>query len=137
MKQDRDRAFLGTGLAYPFQVNARGEIKLVDGEEDIRQSICIILGTHLGERVMRPEFGCRVHELIFEPRDATTSSLIKKYVEEALEIWEPRIEVIDVLASTDDAVDGGVYVEIEYLVKSTHDIRSIIYPFFLATEEEG
>lgn len=131
-----DREFLGQGLAFPLQVNPRGEVSLARGARDIDQSIRIILSTRLGERVMRPEFGCRAHELIFAPRDAATAGLMKVYVEEALGRWEPRIEVTDVLVSNDPDNDAAILVEIKYQIKTTHDERSIIYPFFLQDEEE-
>lgn len=136
METNQNKKILGSGLSFPVQVNTRGEIALVSSEKDIQQAIQIILGTRRGERVMRPTFGCRVHELLFEPRDATTSSLIKKYVEEALEFWEPRIQVLSVNTRIEDATDGAVMVEIEYQIKATHDTRSIVYPFFLANAEE-
>ena len=134
MATGNKKTFLGTGLAYPVQVNNRGEIAMVSGERDIEQAIRIILGTRQGERIMRPEFGCRVHDLVFEPRDATTSSLIRSYVEEALEFWEPRIQVQSVETFIDDENDGAILVEIEYQIKATHDTRSIIYPFYLTGE---
>lgn len=136
MEVNKNKVILGTGLAFPVQVDTRGQIALVSTDRDIQQSIQIILGTHPGERVMRPTFGCRVHDLLFEPRDATTSSLIKKYVEEALAFWEPRIYVLSVNTSITDDMDGAILVEIEYQIKSTHDTRSIVYPFFLANEAE-
>lgn len=132
----RNKAFLGSGLAFPLQVNSRGEIALASNEVDIEQAIQIILGTRRGERVMRPEFGCRVHDLIFEPRDASTAGLVSSYVEEALKFWEPRIQVIRVETYLDDANDGAILVEIEYLVKATHDQRSIVYPFEIVVGEE-
>jgi len=135
MKQDLSKAYLGTGLAFPMQVNSRGEIALVSGAKDIDQSIRIILGTRPGERVMRPTFGCKAHDLLFEVRDATTASLLKKYVLDALNFWEPRIQVLRVDVLIDDDMDGALQVEIQYEIKSTHDIRSIVYPFFLANEE--
>jgi len=135
MENNQNKAFLGTGWAFPVNANGRGEIALVSGEKDIEQAIWIILGTRPGERVMRPTFGCRAHELVFEPRDATTSSLLKSYVQEALEFWEPRIQLISVEAYTDEENDGTVLVDIQYRIKSTHDVRSIIYPFYLAGEE--
>jgi phage baseplate assembly protein W len=134
---DQNKNFLGTGLAFPLQLNQRGEIALVSGEKDIEQSIAIILGTRLGERVMRPTFGCRAQELIFEPRNATTFTLMRTYVEEALRYWEPRINVTHIDITLDDASDGAVFVEIQYQTKATHDVRSIIYPFFLSGEENG
>jgi len=135
MSSDNQKTILGTGLAFPIQTNPRGEIQLVSSDLDITQSIRIILGTHPGERVMRPTFGCRVHEMMFEPRDATTMSLIKKYVDEALQLWEPRIQVFAINTQSSDEQDGAIFVEIEYQVKATHDTRSIVYPFFLAGEE--
>jgi phage baseplate assembly protein W len=136
MEFNQNKIILGTGLAFPVQTNARGEIELVSSEKDIQQSIKIILGTRPGERVMRPTFGCRAHDMLFEPRDATTSSMIKKYVEEALSFWEPRIQVLAVNTSIADDPDGSILVEIEYQIKSSHDTRSIVYPFFLSNEEE-
>ena len=131
----KSKEFLGQGLAFPLQVNARGEIALVSGEHDIEQSIGVILGTRPGERVMRPEFGCRASELLFEPRNSATETLMQQYVEEALRRWEPRIDVQWVRVLTDNAQDGAVVVEVNYLVKATHDERSIVYPFFLVGEE--
>ncbi len=132
----KNREFLGQGLAFPLQINPRGELALVRGERDIEQSVRIILETAPGERVMRPEFGCRIHELIFAPRNAATEALVIHYVEQALERWEPRIDVQDVEISADYDSGGTLLVEIKYLIKDTHDERSIIYPFYLMGEEE-
>lgn len=85
---------------------------------------------------MRPTFGCRAHELLFELRDATTFSLLRKYVEQALTFWEPRIQLSSVYAFIDDSDDSSIFVEIEYEIKVSHDVRSIVYPFFLESEEE-
>lgn len=131
-----DKQFLGQGLAFPVQVNPKGEISLVSGARDIEQSIYIILETAPGERVMRPEFGCRIHELLFDPRDATTVGLVVQYVKDALGRWEPRIEVDGVTVSDSPNLDGAIVVHINYHIKNTHDPRSIVYPFYLAGEEE-
>ncbi len=131
-----DREFLGQGLVFPLQVNPRGEIALARGELDIQQSIKIILGTVPGERVMRPEFGCRIHELVFAPRDAATEGLAIYYVEQALGRWEPRIELQEVNVLDDPHHDGAMLIEIKYRIKATHDERSIVYPFYLSGEEE-
>ena len=136
MRENRlDREFLGQGLAFPLQVNPRGEIALARGERDIEQSIRIILGTVPGERVMRPEFGCRAHELLFEPRNAATAGMMVEYVEQALRRWEPRIQVQKVRVTNAPRQDGALLVEISYQIKPTHDERSIVYPFFLVGEE--
>ncbi len=132
----RDREYIGQGLAFPLQVDPRGGIALATGTHDIEQAIRIILMTAPGERVMRPEFGCRIHELVFAPHDAATESLASYYVQIALERWEPRIELREVEVVTDPARDGVLLVEIKYLVKDTHDERSIVYPFYLSGEEE-
>lgn len=130
------KEFLGQGLSFPLQVNPKGELALVTGTTDIEQSIAIILGTMPGERVMRPEFGCRAWELVFAPNDAATHSLITYYVEEALKFWEPRINVLEVEAINDPQEPGILLVEIKYDIKSTHDTRSIVYPFYIMGEEE-
>jgi phage baseplate assembly protein W len=138
MKNHRiDREFLGQGLAFPFQVNPRGTIALTRGEQDISQSIKIILSTAPGERRMRPEFGCRIHELTFASRNATTEGLIIYYVEQALGRWEPRINVLEVTVNSDpaDPHAGTWFVTIKYRIKATHDDRSIVYPFYLMGEE--
>jgi phage baseplate assembly protein W len=131
-----DREFLGQGLAFPLQINPRGEIALASGERDIEQSIRIILGTRPGERKMRPQFGCRAQELIFEPHNAATVGLLREYVEEALGRWEPRIEVRNVEVSPVSDNGSALLAEIHYRTKTTHDERSIVYPFFLTAEEE-
>jgi phage baseplate assembly protein W len=132
---NRDKEFVGQGLAFPLQVNPRGELALVTGATDIEQSIGIILGTIPGERVMRPFFGCRAWELIFAPNDAATQSLLVAYVRQALEFWEPRIELLDVDVNLDPNDDATLLVDINYEIKTTHDRRSIVYPFYIMGEE--
>jgi phage baseplate assembly protein W len=131
----RNREFLGQGLAFPLQVDPRGGIALASGKRDIEQAIRIILETAPGERVMRPEFGCRIHELIFAPYNATTEGLVIHYVRQALVRWEPRIEVQEVDISSDTYNRSALLVHIHYLIKDTHDERSIVYPFYLMGEE--
>jgi hypothetical protein len=132
----RSKEFLGTGLSFPLGVNSRGEIKTVSGTEDIEQAIRIILGTRPGERVMRPDFGCRVGDLLFEPRNASLETMVQEYVMQALRLWEPRINTQAVNVTSDRNQEGTLLVEISYEVKATHDQRSIVYPFFLVGEEE-
>jgi phage baseplate assembly protein W len=132
---NRDKEFVGQGLAFPLQVNPRGELALVTGNTDIEQSIGIILGTIPGERVMRPTFGCRAWELIFAPNNAATQSLLIAYVRQALEFWEPRIELTEVEVNADVEDNSVLLVEIQYEIKATHDQRSIVYPFYIMGEE--
>jgi phage baseplate assembly protein W len=134
--KSREKEFLGQGLAFPLQVNARGELALTGGGRDIEQSLRIILATRPGERVMRPEFGCRVHDMLFEPLNAATKSLMQQYVMEAVTMWEPRVDVLAVDVYVDQEMSGALLIEIHYFIKETHDERSIVYPFFLLGEEE-
>ncbi len=127
---------LGRGLAFPLQVDARGGLALAGGETDIEEAIRIILGTAPGERRMRPEFGCRIHELVFAPRDAVTEALAGRYVEEALRRWEPRITVVAVNAVPAAENDGMLLLEIQYEVNDYHDPRTIVYPLYLTAEGE-
>ena len=90
---DPAKAFLGAGLAFPPAANARGALAMVAYDEDIRQSIQIILATNPGERVMRPDFGAGLRDFVFEPADATTIQRLQTRVQESLIDWEPRIDV--------------------------------------------
>lgn len=122
--------FLGTGWAFPPRPDGRGGIALVSADEDIRQAIYIILSTPIGQRVMRPTFGSRLHELVFAPANAETFGRAELYVQEALTFWEPRIELLDVIARTEPERDHVMLIEIRYRIKSTHDERSLVYPFY-------
>ncbi|MCB0184649.1 MAG: GPW/gp25 family protein, partial [Caldilineaceae bacterium] len=123
MKDNRiNREFLGQGLTFPLRFKHNGALALAQGEEDIQQAIRIILGTVPGERLMRPEFGCRIHELVFAPRNTETESMLAHYVETALERWEPRIEVLQVESSNVDNDEGAaMLLEIKYRIKATYD----------------
>jgi phage baseplate assembly protein W len=122
--------FLGTGWAFPVGVDARGRVALARQERDIEQAMRIILLTPRGTRIMRPEFGCQVHDLIFAPNDATTAGLAAYYVEEALGMWEPRIDVQEVTAQPDPDDPGRLLIEIRYQIKATYDRRTLVFPFY-------
>ena len=122
--------FLGVGWAFPIGVDARGRIAMARDEQDIEQSIRMILLTPKGQRTMRPDFGCSVHELIFAPNNGTIAGLAAYYVEEALNMWEPRIQVTDVNAHPDSGDPSRLFIEIQYEVKATHDRRSLVFPFY-------
>ncbi len=122
--------FIGRGWNFPPGLNSRGGIALVSDEEKVAQSIVIILNTPIGQRVMRPTFGSRLHELIFAPANPETFGLAEMYVQDALNFWEPRIQLLDVNAGTDGANPGILLIHIRYLIKATHDERSLVYPFY-------
>src|SRR5690242_13872099 len=111
--------FLGTGWAFPVQPDSTGEAALVGDEEDIRQSVRIILGTGPGERVMRPDFGAGLRSLLFEPISTTTLALAQHHVEQALISWEPRIDSITVEVTADPPL-GRLLIEIQYRVRATN-----------------
>jgi phage baseplate assembly protein W len=124
------RDFVGSGWAFPVGVDARGRIALSRRERDIEEAITLILLTPKGQRLMRPEFGCRIHELVFAPNDASTEGLAIYYVEEALAMWEPRIDVLSVQAAPDQAAPERLLIEIEYQIKATYDRRALVFPFY-------
>ena len=131
----RNREFLGQGLAFPLQVNPRGAIALAAGERDIEQSIRIILETAPGERVMRPEFGCRIHELIFAPNNAATEGLMIHYVKEALDRWEPRIEILHLGAEPNPEDPSRLDIVLDYRVRATASENRLVFPFNLLQSE--
>ena len=126
---------IGRGWAFPLGVDARGGIALAEGEEEIRQAILLIVRTRRGARVMRPEFGCRIWELLFAPNDSSTWTLTGHHVREALGWWEPRIDVDDVRAAPDPGDPAIMEVEVDYTIRATHDRRSLVFPFYLIPDE--
>ncbi len=124
------RDFLGAGWAFPVGVDARGRIALSRRERDVEEAILMILLTPKGQRVMRPEFGCQIHDLIFAPNDATTAGLAAYYVEEALAMWEPRIRLLEVTAGPDAEAAERLLIEIRYEIKATYDRRALVFPFY-------
>jgi phage baseplate assembly protein W len=123
--------FLGRGWAMPVELDPMtGLVKSVAYEEDIRQSIMIILETAPGERVMRPNFGCGIHDLVFTAVDSTAIQLIRSSVEEALMRCEARIDVLGITVDEEATSDGKLLVEIEYRVRRTNQIGNLVYPFY-------
>ena len=132
--------FLGTGWAFPVRVDDDGAVEMSSDEDNIKESIRIILGTAKGERQMRPDFGCGIHELVFAKNNQATAGLAAYHVEQALIRWEPRIELISVVASRDNGGASGaseqLIISIDYRVIATNSIFNLVYPFYL-TEGVG
>ena len=122
---------VGSGWAYPPQIDPQGGLALTNDRNELVQAIYIILGTSPGQRVMRPTFGCRLHELVFMPNNSYTAGQARRYVEEALGMWEPRVNVLSVEVRADPEDHSRMLIEIEYQAKATHDRRSLVYPFYL------
>ena len=123
--------FLGVGWKFPVQVDGAGNIVMSAFEQDIRESIRIILSTTKGERTMRPDFGCGIHDFVFDSMSTTTIGLIESSVREALIQWEPRIELLNIRVSTEAAEVGQLLVGIDYRVRATNNEFNLVYPFYL------
>ena len=125
-----EQDFLGNGVKFPFSTKD-GAIATSGGEELIRESVILILGTSKGERVMRPDFGCGINDLVFAPNNTSTATLIAFYVKEALLKWEPRIEVNEVQSYPDRNEPEKLNINITYTVKTTNTKKNLVYPFYL------
>ena len=126
--------FIGRGWAFPLRVNATGGIGMVERDREIAEAIRLILGTAPGERPMRPEFGCGIHEYVFAPGDSTTAGQIAREVRIALERWEPRIGVDEVVIAFDRVDEGTLYIDVHYTVRATNDRRNLVFPFYTIPE---
>ncbi|MFA5267460.1 MAG: GPW/gp25 family protein [Methanoregula sp.] len=125
------REILGRGWKFPLAIDARNRIATSDDEDNIRESIRIILGTAKGERVMRPTFGCGIYSYVYAVLNATNLALIEHAAREALEIWEPRIEVLAVKTDTSAASAGKLIISVDYRVRSSNTRYNLVYPFYL------
>jgi uncharacterized protein len=128
--------FIGAGWAFPLRTDATGRIALVTREREIEESIRLILGTAYGERPMRPEFGCGIHDEIFARADASTFGRIASDVRSALRRWEPRIAVEDVEVAPDPDDQATLYIDIRYTIGSSNDPRNLVFPFYVIPAEE-
>lgn len=129
-----EQDFLGKGIKFPLTVEGK-KISTSSGEELIRESIMIILGTAKGERIMRPDFGCGINELVFAPNNTSTATLVNFHVKEALLKWEPRIEVLNVTAQPDEDEQNRLNISIDYRVRATNTKRNLVYPFYLEVKK--
>ncbi|MCL4231788.1 MAG: GPW/gp25 family protein [Dehalococcoidia bacterium] len=126
---------VGRGWTFPVQIGGSGGISLSGDASDIEEAVRVIIGTSPGERVMRPDFGCRIHELVFAPANSQTVGLAQRYVLEALKWWEPRIEVIEVSGMIDTVEPNRLLISVIYTIRDTKDERSLVYPFYLIARE--
>lgn len=127
--------FIGSGWGFPLSTTATGSIALVSGSKEIEQAIRLILSTAIGERPMRPDFGCGIHDYVFASADATTAGLISYEVKRSLARWEPRITVNDVVVSVDSVSKATLYIDVRYSVRGDNDRRNLVFPFYLIPEE--
>ncbi|MBO9556786.1 GPW/gp25 family protein [Cellulomonas sp.] len=127
--------FIGAGWSFPVRSDATGRIALSREGHEIEESIRLILATAPGERPMRPEFGCAVHDYVFAPADATTAGAIAYAVRVALDRWEPRIELRDVQVRFDEVDSGVLYIDVGYAIRGTNDPRNLVFPFYTIPDE--
>ena len=128
--------FLGTGWSFPVRIGPNGGIATSSYEDNIHEGIKLVLGTALGERVMNPEFGCRIHDFVFHPNTANTASMVGYHAEQALLKHEPRIQNIGVRALPDPNNENTLLLEIKYKLIHDNTLRNMVYPFFLRREQD-
>lgn len=127
--------FVGRGWGFPMRTDTAGGIALVSREREIEEAIRLILATSYGERPMRPEFGCGIHEYVFASADATTAGRMAYEVRTSLLRWEPRVDVVDVRVTFDRADPATLYIDIRYAIKGTNDPRNLVFPFYVIPPE--
>lgn len=129
--RDDDKAYLGIGWGFPptFDRTAR-QVELVRAEDDIRESLSILLSTSLGERVMQPNYGCNLTELLFEPLSPTVTSRTKELIRTAILYNEPRIQLEEIDLQLDQQLEGLVNIRLDYIIRSTNSRFSFVYPFY-------
>lgn len=129
---DADPAFLGRGWAFPPRFDkGTGEALLVQAEEDIAESLRILMETRSGERVMHPNYGCRLHDLVFEPMDSETEAEIEVAITRAILFFEPRIKLGMITADAGDALEGHLSVTLTYTVIETNERHNMVFPFYI------
>lgn len=126
---------VGRGWHFPLTLGNGGIVLTRQPDQEIVQAILIILSTPLGSRLMRPAFGCRIHELLFASMNASTFATAARYVDEALGYWEPRIDVLEVDVQADRVVSGCMRIHLSYRIRATHDERALVVPFYSIPEE--
>src|SRR4029079_8297563 len=134
MSNEKD--FLGKGLRFPVSINLNGGVSSSQLEENVRQSLFVILGTAPGERVNRPQFGCRSHDLMFAPNNRVSAARAEVYCEEAIYKFEPRVERVACRALTNRDEPNRLDIRIEYVIAGKNVERNLVYPFYLKTDEE-
>ena len=131
-----DKEFLGKGLRFPVSINLNGGVSSSQLEENVRQSLFIIFGTAPGERINRPRFGCRIHDLMFAPNNPVTAARAEVFCEEAILKFEPRVERVVCLAQANADEPNRLDIRIEYVIAGKNDKRNLVFPFYLKPEDE-
>jgi phage baseplate assembly protein W len=128
--------FIGKGWSYPLATDPAGSIALSAGDVDLERAMRLILATAPGERPMRPEFGCGIHNYVFENADASTAGRLAFEVKTALTRWEPRAVIEDVSVKVDSRKRNTLYIDIRYVKKGSYDPRNLVFPFYIIPDRE-
>lgn len=132
---DDNADFVGKGISFPMRVDQSGALALTSAGSDIDGSLRMVLTTAPGERLMRPEFGCRIWDLLFEPINANTIGLMAESVKDAVSQWEPRVDLEEVQVEPDPRDHSRVMINLKYKVRATNDRRNLVYPFYVIPQE--
>lgn len=135
MSSERD--FLGKGWRFPVALNLTGGVSSSQFEENVRESMFVILGTAPGERVKRPDFGCRIHDLIFAPNNDVTAARAEYYCKEAIYKFEPRIDEVGCVAVPSKDEPNRLDIRITYKIAGKSDKKNLVYPFYLLKSEDA
>lgn len=127
--------FVGKGWAFPVRASASGGIALVGREQEVEEAIRLVIGTAYGERPMRPEFGCAIHDFVFSAVTGSTAGRIAYEVRRSIERWEPRVDVEVIEVTTDPADASTVYIDVQYSIRGTNDPRNLVFPFYVIPSE--
>jgi Bacteriophage baseplate protein W len=127
---------IGSGVSFPLRADQRGALALSHGVDDIEEAIRLILGTAPGERPMRPEFGCAVHDVVFDTIDAEMVGRVETAVYQALARWEPRIDITGLDFDLSQVGEGVLVITISYRVLATSRLYNLVYPFYVIPTEE-
>ncbi|MEU3709886.1 GPW/gp25 family protein [Streptomyces catenulae] len=128
--------FVGSGWSFPLRISPTGGIALVSGEREVEEAIHLVLATAPGERPMRPEFGCAIHDMVFAPVNEATAGRIQHEVHTSLDRWEPRIEVHDVEVTAGDE-PGVLFIDVRYTIRGTNNPRNLVFPFYVIPAHDG
>lgn len=129
------RSFLGAGWRFPVRVGPDGSLALSAGERSVAESIWLVLSTSPGERVMNPEFGCGIHDLVFAPNTAATHAAVAHHVREALTNFEPRIDVLDVRVDAEGDLENLLLIAVDYRLRDNNAMHNVVYPFYIGEGE--
>jgi uncharacterized protein len=131
-------SLIGAGIAFPLRFDPTGAVALVTSERELEEAMYLILATVPGERPMRPDFGCGIHDYVFAPADGDTAGRLAFEVRVALDRWEPRVDVVDVVVTPAEVAGNGcLLIDVQYTLRGANDPRNLVFPFYVIPEESS